>query len=175
MLCWSLWGRLMENEFFLRGRKYKFFLWFHLIMSGLYLIFLVLMFFAYYQFTVQTYKSIYESIIFGNQAQIYRNQGILSCIYLAINVFLVLIIKNRFKYTKEILNFYSIIILIFCIINLTKGILLSVQTDKFNFFRIIGSIYFIIMVFYFYYLNIDKFRNKKRGLDNIDCIGTHND
>jgi len=133
------------------------------------------MFYAYYQFTLLESKSIYESIIFDKQAEIYKNEGLLSCIYLIINFLLFLMIKNRFKYTKEILNFYSIVILIFCIIDLIKGIFLYVQKDEFDFFKIIGSIYFIIMVFYFYYLNIDKFRSKKRRVDNIKFIGKQED
>jgi hypothetical protein len=165
----------MENEFFLRGRKYKFFLWFHLIMSGLYLIFLLIIVWFYYRFTELADKSTCEPILLERQAEIYRNDCNLAFFYLAVNTILALIIKKRFKHTKEILNFYSIIILGFCFVNLIKGAISDIQSDTFNFFRLIGCIFFIIMVFYFYYLNIDKFRSKKRRPDNIDCIGTHNE
>lgn len=165
----------MENKFFLQGKKYKFFLWFHIIFSCLYLVSALIMFWYYGIFTTYSYKSIYESIIFNKQAEISRNEGFSALFSLTVNIILMLIIKKRFKYTKEILNFYSIVVLTFCIINLIKGGILDVQNKEFNPFRLLGGVSFIIMGFYFYYLNIDKFRNKKEGPDNIDFIGTHND
>ncbi|WBV60567.1 hypothetical protein PFY12_00260 [Chryseobacterium camelliae] len=167
----------MEQTFCLQKRKYKFFLWFHIILSSLYFIGLLMMLYADYTLSELSEKTKYESaILYSEQAKIYRRGWGFAIILFFINIILFLIIKKRLKFTKEILNVYSVVTLLLWTFNLIKELILSIQTDNFNFLRIIIITCFILIIaFYFFYLNSNKFQKEKKELDSIDCIGIHKD
>ncbi|MCS3532009.1 magnesium-transporting ATPase (P-type) [Chryseobacterium sp. JUb7] len=163
----------MELEDILNKNQYKFLLWFHIILSCFYLIGFVFLLSFYYKFPSGI--SINESILFNEQARIYRNQGVLSLIQFTINFILVLIIKRRFKYTKAILNLYSFITLLVCTVSLVKNLILDVKLSDYSYSIFVKMSFILILLFYIYYLNQDKFKNKIKQIDSIDNIGAHND
>jgi hypothetical protein len=168
----------MKQEFTLGDKKHKFFLWFHCILSGFYLMGSIIMFWysdSFSDFSRQPSTSTYQSIIFNGQAKIFRNEGISALIQLIVNVILVLIIRSRIKYTKEILNLYVIVMVLLCSISLIKGLIPDIRTENFDFSRLISIFFIFLFSFSFYYLNGNKFKKEKKELDNIDIIGTHND
>lgn len=151
------------KEFFLKGRKYKFFLGFHLFIVGLYSIYIINTLKSYNSSSYSTYykESIYENIAKYS-------------FYIIINLISVAIIYFKIKRAKTILNFFAV--MIFILVCYAEYTLVKTYANNsyYNFVITfnIGVIGFI--VFYIFYLNKNN-EKEEIGINEIEHIGKHED
>ncbi|CAI8865663.1 Membrane spanning protein [Chryseobacterium sp. IT-36CA2] len=151
------------KEFFLKGRKYKFFLGFHLFIVGLYSIYIINTLNSYNSSSYSTY---YKESIFENIAKY--------SFYIVINLISGLIIYFKIKFTKVILNFFAVMIFIlvcYAEYTLTKT---YVNNSYYNFVITFNTGVIGFIIFYIFYLN--KINEKEDiEINEIESIGKHKD
>jgi hypothetical protein len=152
----------MKEEFFLKGRKYKFFLGFH---------FLIVILYALYTFnTLRSYDSSINSQFY--KEGIYSNTAKYS-FYIIMNLICTLLIYYKAKKTKIILNICAALIGI--LVFYAQFILFKNYQNNsyYNFVIFFNSLAIIFITFYIFYLNSSK---KEKNIDSeIDNIGTQNE
>ncbi len=147
------------KEFFLKGRKYKLFLGFHLFIVGLYSLYLINTMMSYNSLSYAGYDkgSILENILKYS-------------FYIVVNLVAGIIIFCKIKYTKAILNFFAVLILILvCFANYTL-IKNYINNSYYNFVIIFNTSVIGFIFFYIYYLN-----HKEIEKNEIENIGKHED
>lgn len=147
------------KEFFLKGKKYKFFLGFHLFMIGLYSLYLLNVVRSYN--SLSYYKYYKESI----------SENILKySFYIIVNLIAGIIIFCKLKYTKVILNIFAIAIFILvCFANYSL-IRNYINNSYYNFVIIFNTLVIGFILFYIFYLNYREIEKNE-----IENIGKHED
>ncbi|AZA83051.1 hypothetical protein C1637_20115 [Chryseobacterium lactis] len=147
------------KEFFLKGKKYKFFLGFHLFIVGIYLLYLINTVMSYNSLSYSKYykESIFENILKYS-------------FYIIVNLIAGIIIFCKLKYTKVILNFFAVVILILvCFANYTL-IKSYINNSYYNFVIIFNTLVIGFVLFYIFYLN-----HREIEKNEIENIGKHED
>ncbi|MCW3162825.1 hypothetical protein [Chryseobacterium oryctis] len=152
----------MREEFFLKGRKYKFFLGFH---------FLVVILYALY--TANTLKS-YNS---SSYDQYYKESISLNIakysFYIVINLICTLLIYYKAKKTKIILNIFAGLIGVLVLYAQFTLFKTYENNTYYNFVILFNSLVIVFITFYIFYLNINK--KEKNIVNEIEEIGKHED
>lgn len=147
------------KEFFLKDKKYKIFLAFHLFIMGIYSLYLIN--------TVRSYNSLSYSAYY--KESIFENILKYS-FYIIVNLIAGIIIFCKLKYTRVILNFFAIVILILvCYANYTL-IKSYINNSYYNFVIIFNTLVIGFILFYIYYLN-----QREIEKNEIENIGKHED
>lgn len=147
------------KEFFLKGKKYKLFLGFHLFVAGLYLLYLMNIVMSYNSLDYSKYykESISENIMKYS-------------LYILVNLIAGIIIFCKLKYTKIILNFFAVIVLILvCFANYSL-IKSYINNSYYNFVIIFNTLVIGFIIFYLFYLN-----HREIEKNEIENIGKHED
>lgn len=147
------------KEFFLKGKKYKLFLGFHLLMMGLYSLYLINTVISYNSLSYSKYykESIFENILKYS-------------LYIIVNLVAGIIIFFKLKYTKFILHFFAITVLILvCFANYSL-IKSYINNSYYNFVIIFNTLVIGFIFFYLYYLNYKEIEKNE-----IENIGKHED
>lgn len=147
------------KEFFLKGKKYTLFLGFHLFMMGLYLLYLMNTVMSYNSLDYSKYykESIFENILKYS-------------LYIIVNLIAGIIIFFKLKYTKIILNFFAIVVLILvCFANYSL-IKSYINNSYYNFIIIFNTLVISFILFYIFYLN-----HREIEKNEIENIGKHED
>ncbi|CAD0225308.1 conserved membrane protein of unknown function [Chryseobacterium sp. JV274] len=149
------------TEFFLKGRKYKFFLGFHLFIVGLYSIYVINTLNSY---NSSSYSEYYKESIFENILKY--------SFYIIVNLISGGIIYFKMKYTKSILNFIAV--MIFILVCYAEYTLIKTYTNNsyYNFVIAFNTIVIGFIIFYLLYLNNMDKEVKKNEIENI---GKHED
>jgi len=147
------------KEFFLKGKKYKFFLGFHLFIVGIYLLYLINTVMSYNSLSYSKYykESIFENILKYS-------------FYIIVNLIAGIIIFCKLKYTKVILNLFAVVILILvCFANyaLIKS---YINNSYYNIVIIFNTLVIGFVLFYIFYLN-----HREIEKNEIENIGKHED
>lgn len=152
----------MREEFFLKGRKYKFFLGFHFLV--------VLLYALYTANTLRYYNS-------SNYDQYYKESISSNIIkyffYIVANLICTFLIYYKLKKTKIILNIFAGLIGVL-VLYAQFTLLKNYQNNTYyNFVIFFNSLTLIFIIFYIFYLNSNK---KEMNISNeIEAIGTYND
>jgi len=149
------------KEFFLKGRKYKFFLGFHLFIVGVYSIYVINTLNSYHSSSYSTYykESIYENIAKYS-------------FYIIINSISGAIIYFKIKHAKVILNFFAV--MIFMLVCYAEYTLIKtyINNSYYNFVIIFNTGVIGFIIFYIFYLN--KVNKKEEiEINEIENIGKH--
>ncbi|MCS4301987.1 hypothetical protein DRF65_27315 [Chryseobacterium pennae] len=145
--------------FFLKGKKYKFFLGVHLFIMGIYSLYLINTVMSYNSLSYSRY---YKESIFEN---IFKYS-----LYIIVNLIAGIIIFCKLKYTKIILNFFAVVILILvCFANYTL-IKSYINNSYYNFVIIFNTLVIGFVFFYIFYLN-----HREIEKNEIENIGKHED
>lgn len=147
------------KEFFLKGKKYKFFLGFHLFIVGIYSLYLINTVMSYNSLSYSKYykESIFENILKYS-------------LYIIVNLIAGIIIFCKLKYTKVILNFIAVMILVLiCFANYTL-IKSYINNSYYNFVIIFNTLVIGFVLFYIFYLN-----HREIEKNEIENIGKHED
>lgn len=147
------------KEFFLKGKKYKLFLRFHLFIVGLYSLYLMN--------TVMSYNSLDYSKYYKESI----SENILKySLYIIVNLIAGIIIFCKLKYTKIILNFFAAVVLILvCFANYSL-IKSYINNSYYNFVIIFNTLVIGFILFYIFYLN-----HREIEKNEIENIGKHED
>jgi hypothetical protein len=147
------------KEFFLKGKKYKLFLGFHLFVVGIYSLYLIN--------TVMSCNSLSYSKY--NKESVFENILKYS-LYIIVNLIAGVIIFCKLKYTRIILNFFAVVILILvCFANYTL-IKSYINNSYYNFVIIFNTLVIGFVLFYIFYLNHIEIEKNE-----IENIGKHED
>lgn len=147
------------KEFFLKGKKYKFFLGFHLFIAGIYSLYLINTVMSYNSLS---YSKYYKESISEN---IFKYS-----LYIILNLIAGIILFCKLKYTQIILNLFAVIILILvCFADYTL-IKSYINNSYYNFVIIFNTLVIIFVSFYIFYLNHREIKKNE-----IDDIGKHED
>lgn len=147
------------KEFFLKGKKYKFFLGFHLFITGIYSLYLINTVTSY---NSSSYTEYYKESIFENILKY--------SFYIIVNLIAGIVIFCKLKYTKTILNFFAVLIFILvCFANYTL-IKSYINNSYYNFVIIFNTLVTGFILFYIYYLNYREIEKNE-----IENIGKHED
>lgn len=147
------------KEFFLKGKKYKFFLGFHLFIAGIYSLYLINTVMSYNSLS---YSKYYKESISEN---IFKYS-----LYIILNLIAGIIIFCKLKYTRIILNVFAVIIFILvCMADYTL-IKSYINNSYYNFVIIFNTLVIIFVSFYIFYLN-----HREIEKNEIEDIGKHED
>ncbi len=147
------------KEFFLKSKKYKIFLGFHLFITGIYSLYLINTVISY---NSSSYSEYYKESIFENILKY--------SLYIIVNLMAVIVIFYKLKYTKAILNFFAVVIFILvCFANYTL-IKSYINNSYYNFVIIFNTLVIGFILFYIYYLNYREIEKNE-----IENIGKHED
>lgn len=149
----------MRKDFFLKGKKYKFFLGFHLFILGLYSVFMIIVLKSY---SSSSDFKLYE----GNISETIFKYSF----YIIINLILSLILYFKIKYAKVILNLFAGVILVlvfYAVYTLSLG---YINNFYYNF---VISFNILIMGFILFYLSYLNTNNKEVKNHEIEDIGKH--
>ncbi|MBE4949380.1 hypothetical protein [Chryseobacterium culicis] len=151
------------KEFFLKGRKYKFFLGFHLFIVGLYSIYVVNTLNSYNSLSYSTYykESIWENITKYS-------------FYIIINLISGAIIYFKIKHAKVILNFFAAMIFILVCYAEYTLVKTYINNSYYNFVITFNTGVMGFIVFYVFYLNSNT-KKEGIGINEIENIGKHED
>lgn len=147
------------KEFFLKGKKFKLFLGFHLFVAGIYLLYMINTVISYNSLSYSEYykESIFENILKYS-------------LYIIVNLMAGIIIFCKLKYTKTILNVFAVVIFILvCFANYTL-IKSYINNSYYNFVIIFNTLVICFILFYIYYLN-----HREIEKNEIENIGKHED
>lgn len=147
------------KEFFLKGKKYKLFLGFHLFVVGIYSLYLINTVISYNSLSYSKYnkESVFENILKYS-------------LYIIVNLIAGVIIFCKLKYTRIILNFFAVVILILvCFANYTL-IKSYINNSYYNFVIIFNTLVIGFVLFYIFYLNHIEIEKNE-----IENIGKHED
>lgn len=150
------------KEFFLKGRKYKFFLGFHLFIVGLYSIYVINTLNSYHS---SSYPKYYKESIFENMLKY--------SFYIIVNLISGGIIYFKMKYTKAILNLFAVIIFILVCYAEYTLITTYINNSYYNFVIAFNTIVIGFIIFYIFYLNNKNIEDVEKN--EIENIGKHED
>lgn len=147
------------REFFLKGKKYKFFLGFHLFIVGLYSFYLINTMMSY---SSSSYSKYYKEGLFDN---VFKYS-----FYIIVNLISGIIIFFKIKYAGTILNFFAVMILILVCFAEYTLIKAYINNAYYNFVIVFNILVISFIFLYVFYLN-----NKEIEKNEIENIGKHED
>ncbi|ASK28633.1 hypothetical protein CEY12_00260 [Chryseobacterium sp. T16E-39] len=146
----------MREEFFLKGKKYKFFLGFHLFVLVLYSIFMIIALKSHHSSSSYKY---YESNI---SETLFKYT-----FYIIINLILSLVLYLKIKNAKVILNLFATIIFIILCYALYTLIITYQNNTYYNFVICFNILIVGFIIFYISYLNIKSQEDQNNEIESL--------